>query len=60
MATKIRMRMSGCPNSFSRPPTAEIGLIGRFKNKYNIYVGGNRQGTRLAQLYAEAVAPRIL
>ncbi len=54
---EIRMRMSGCPNSCSRPPTAEIGLIGRFKNKYNIYVGGSPQGTRLGQLYAEAVGP---
>jgi len=53
---EIRLRLSGCPNSYSRPPTAEIGLIGRFKNKYNIYVGGSPQGTRLAQLYAEAVA----
>lgn len=57
---EIRMRMSGCPNSCSRPPTAEIGLIGRFKNKYNIYVGGSPQGTRLAQLYAEAADPRDL
>ena len=47
--------MSGCPNSCSRPPTAEIGLIGRFKDKYNIYVGGSPQGTRLAQRRAEAV-----
>ena len=54
---EILMRMSGCPNSCSRPSTAEIGLIGRLKNKYNIYVGGSPQGTRLAQLYAEAVAP---
>ena len=54
---EIRIRMSGCPNSCSRPPTAEIGLIGRSKNKYNIYVGGSPQGTRLAQLYAEAVEP---
>lgn len=54
---EIRIRISGCPNSCSRPPTAEIGLIGRSKNKYNIYVGGSPQGTRLAQLYAEAVEP---
>ena len=52
---EIRIRMSGCPNSCSRPPTAEIGLIGRFKNKYNVYVGGSPQGTRLAQLCAESV-----
>ncbi|MEK7404615.1 MAG: NADPH-dependent assimilatory sulfite reductase hemoprotein subunit [Acidobacteriota bacterium] len=54
---EISIRMSGCPNSCSRPPTAEIGLIGRFKNKYNIYVGGSPQGARLAQLYAEAAEP---
>ncbi len=58
---KIRIRMSGCPNSCSRPPTAEIGLIGRFKNKYNIYIGGSPQGTRLGQLYAEALeAPDLI
>ncbi len=52
---RIWMRMSGCPNSCSRPPTAEIGIIGRSLNLYNVYIGGSFEGTRLAQLYREQV-----
>lgn len=52
----IIIRMSGCPNSCSRPPVAEIGLVGKSVNGYNIYLGGNRSGTRLAELFLEDVA----
>lgn len=51
----IKIRMSGCPNSCSRPPVAEIGLIGKSVNGYNLLVGGNRSGTRLAELLFEDV-----
>ncbi len=47
--------MSGCPNSCSRPPVAEIGIIGASPGKYNIYLGGNFEGTRLNTLYEEMV-----
>ena len=30
-------RMSGCPNACSRPPTAEIGIVGRSVGLYNVY-----------------------
>jgi len=49
----IKMRMSGCPNSCSRPPVAEIGIIGTSPHKYNIYLGGNYEGTRLNKLFEE-------
>ena len=52
---RVWIRMSGCPNACSRPPTAEIGLIGRSLNMYNVYVGGSFEGTRLAKLYREEV-----
>ncbi|MEM8533375.1 MAG: NADPH-dependent assimilatory sulfite reductase hemoprotein subunit [Chloroflexota bacterium] len=52
---QVWIRMSGCPNSCSRPPTAEIGIIGRSLNLYNVYVGGSFEGTRLAQLYQDKV-----
>lgn len=52
---EISFRMSGCPNSCSRPPVSEIGIIGMSANKYNIYVGGNMEGTRINKLYAENV-----
>lgn len=51
----IKIRMSGCPNSCSRPPVSEIGLIGASPGKYNIYLGGNFEGTRLNRLYEETV-----
>ena len=52
---KIKIRMSGCPNSCSRPPVSEIGLIGATAKKYNIYLGGDYYGTRLNQLFLELV-----
>lgn len=56
----IKMRMSGCPNSCSRPPVAEIGIIGTSPHKYNIYLGGNYEGTRLNKLFEEHVDDSIL
>lgn len=52
---KIKIRMSGCPNSCSRPPVSEIGLIGATAKKYNIYLGGDFYGTRLNRLFLELV-----
>lgn len=52
---RILMRISGCPNSCSRAPMAEIGLIGRAPQKYNLYIGGDFEGTRLNELFRENV-----
>jgi sulfite reductase (ferredoxin) len=46
----VLIRMAGCPNSCSRPPTAEIGIIGYGKNDYVLMVGGARDGSRLARV----------
>jgi sulfite reductase beta subunit-like hemoprotein len=48
---RVWLRMSGCPNSCSRPPTAEIGIVGRSAGLYHVYAGGSFEGTRLARLY---------
>lgn len=56
----IKVRMSGCPNSCSRPPVAEIGIIGTSPHKYNIYIGGNYEGTRLNKLFEEHVDDSLL
>ena len=45
----VVLRIAGCPNSCSRPPTAEIGIIGYGKNAHKITVGGSREGTRLGR-----------
>jgi sulfite reductase (ferredoxin) len=46
----VMIRMAGCPNSCSRPPTAEIGIIGYGKNEHVLMVGGARDGSRLARV----------
>jgi sulfite reductase (ferredoxin) len=60
----VMIRMTGCPNSCARPETAEIGIIGRGPNKYNIYTGGDRLGTRMNRpvfenLTTDQLAPYI-
>ncbi|MEQ8819093.1 MAG: NADPH-dependent assimilatory sulfite reductase hemoprotein subunit [Sumerlaeia bacterium] len=51
----VIIRMTGCPNNCARPASAEIGIIGRGPNKYNVYVGGNRTGTRLNTLVKDTI-----
>lgn len=52
---KIHIRMSGCPNSCSRAPMSEIGIIGRAPGKYNLYLGGDYEGTRTNTIYKETM-----
>jgi len=51
----ISTRMTGCPNGCARPYLGDIGLVGTTLGKYDVYVGGDPQGTRLNLLYAESV-----
>lgn len=51
----IMIRMTGCPNGCARPFVAEIGLVGKAKGRYNLYMGGHPDGTRLNQLFAENI-----
>jgi sulfite reductase (NADPH) hemoprotein beta-component len=49
----ISLRMTGCPNGCGRPYAAEIGLIGTAYGRYNLHIGGDREGTRLNRKYKE-------
>ncbi len=49
------VRMTGCPNGCARPYNADIGLVGKARNRYSIFVGGSRLGTRLNFLYKDLV-----
>ncbi|BAP58543.1 assimilatory sulfite reductase (NADPH) hemoprotein subunit [Candidatus Tachikawaea gelatinosa] len=51
----ITLRISGCPNGCARALLSEIGLIGKSLNYYNLYIGGNRLGTRIPRLYKENI-----
>ena len=51
----LQLRMTGCPNGCARPAVAEVGIVGRTKTTYDLYVGGGPNGDRLAQLHQEKV-----
>ncbi len=46
-------RIAGCPNGCGRAMLAELGLIGKAPGRYNMYLGGNRAGTRVPKQYLE-------
>lgn len=50
---EITIRMTGCPNGCARPYLAEIGLVGKGPNRYNLYLGAAFDGSRLSKLYLE-------
>jgi sulfite reductase (NADPH) hemoprotein beta-component len=52
---EIVIRMTGCPNGCGRPYLAEIGFVGKSEGHYNLYLGGNFNGTRLNTLYRETL-----
>jgi len=47
----IVMRMTGCANGCARPYVAEIGFVGKGPGRYNLLLGGDGTGRRLARLY---------
>jgi sulfite reductase (ferredoxin) len=52
---RLSVRMTGCPNGCARPFLGDIGFVGRTPGKYQIYVGGDFEGTRLNELLADLV-----
>jgi sulfite reductase (ferredoxin) len=50
---RLQLRMTGCPNGCARPAVAEVGIVGRTKSSYDLYLGGGLRGDRLATLYQE-------
>jgi len=52
---KFTMRMTGCPNGCARPYNSDIGLVGRAKNKYTMFLGGRLLGNRLSYIYKDMV-----
>jgi sulfite reductase (ferredoxin) len=48
-------RTTGCPNGCARPYNSDIGLVGKAKDKYTIFLGGRRQGDRLSFIYQDMV-----
>ena len=51
----ISLRVTGCPNGCARPYAADIGIVGRQADHYDLFIGGGLAGDRLAFLWAEKV-----
>ena len=47
--------MTGCPNGCARPYNPDIGLVGKTKGKYTLFLGGSQRGDRLNFLYKDLV-----
>lgn len=49
------IRMTGCPNGCARPYNSDVGLVGRAKEKYTMFLGGSTMGHRLNWIYKDMV-----
>jgi sulfite reductase (NADPH) hemoprotein beta-component len=49
------LRVTGCPNGCGRAMLAEVGLVGKAPGRYNLHLGGNRNGTRIPKMYCENI-----
>ncbi|MDY7103152.1 MAG: NADPH-dependent assimilatory sulfite reductase hemoprotein subunit [Actinomycetota bacterium] len=56
----VRINMTGCPNGCARPYTSEVGIVGRTKRNYDVYVGGSVGGDRLNQRIGRDVPSKEL
>jgi len=50
---EIIIRMTGCPNGCARPYMAEIGFVGKAPGRYQVWLGGNENGTRLNRVWKD-------
>jgi sulfite reductase (ferredoxin) len=52
---RFTIRMTGCPNGCARPYNCDIGLVGRARGQYTVFLGGRLLGDRLNFLYKDYV-----
>ncbi len=52
---EIIIRSTGCPNGCARPYVAEIAFVGKAPGRYQVWLGGDLAGTRLARVWKEMV-----
>ena len=52
---QMSVRMTGCPNGCARPYLGDVGFVGTTLGKYDVFLGGDFDGTRLNELYARNV-----
>jgi sulfite reductase (ferredoxin) len=52
---RFTIRMTGCPNGCARPYNSDVGLVGKAKGKYTVFVGGRTLGDRLNFIHKDLV-----
>ena len=52
---RFTVRMTGCPNGCARPYNCDIGLVGKARGKYSLFLGGRVLGDRLNFLFDDMV-----
>jgi sulfite reductase (NADPH) hemoprotein beta-component len=52
---EIIIRSTGCPNGCARPYVAEIGFVGKAPGRYQVWLGGDLGGNRLARIWKEVI-----
>src|SRR5207248_2304543 len=52
---RISYRMTGCPNGCARPYLGDVGFVGTTLGKYDVFLGGDFDGTRLNRVFAPNV-----
>jgi sulfite reductase (NADPH) hemoprotein beta-component len=52
----MTVRITGCPNGCARPYLAEIALVGKAPGRYNLYLGGAFDGSRLNAPFRESLS----
>lgn len=52
---RFTVRMTGCPNGCARPYNSDVGLVGKAKGKYTLFVGGRTEGDRLNFVHKDLV-----
>ena len=51
----LSIRMTGCPNGCARPYMGDVGIVGRSKDLYDIFLGGDWANTRLNTQFKTSV-----
>lgn len=52
---RFTVRMTGCPNGCARPYNCDIGLVGKARGKYTLFLGGRLLGDRLGFIFKDMV-----
>lgn len=49
------VRATGCPNGCARPYNCDVGIVGKAKDRYTLFLGGRVLGDRLNFIYKDLV-----